>query len=350
MIKLEKGFTLLELMISISLGLLIVAAGTAIFLSGQRSMNMQVGMGDVQQNAIFGLSILAHDLRHSNLNTVSDQQINNKIPGSGVVFKKENFPSNVSGISGLEANSVTIQNKNDDATQGKSDQLVIQFVPEYTVTSTTATVENPDQSSKDVTTVTSTGNLFDCEGNTIKFSVDNNDSTSLVTNTQSPNAVYPVIVQRYFVQKMPNDQQVTGQPDKYALYCDAGFYKPDSSTIEGLGQNAQQLMQNIEAFKIRFGVKAPNGKLRYMTVDQYNAIMPSTVVDQKDYYQIESIDIGLLARSSTSIGNQSSLNSQTEFNIAGTNVTLKVNTKNSQYIRQALSQVVAIRNTLGAAS
>ncbi len=42
-----SGFTLLELMIALSLGLLIVAAGFAVFLSSQRSLGLQFGMGGV---------------------------------------------------------------------------------------------------------------------------------------------------------------------------------------------------------------------------------------------------------------------------------------------------------------
>lgn len=41
-----SGFTLMELMIALALGLLIVAAGLAVFLSSQRSLNLQSGMCD----------------------------------------------------------------------------------------------------------------------------------------------------------------------------------------------------------------------------------------------------------------------------------------------------------------
>ena len=39
-----SGFTLMELMIALALGLLIVAAGLAVFLSSQRSLGLQSGM------------------------------------------------------------------------------------------------------------------------------------------------------------------------------------------------------------------------------------------------------------------------------------------------------------------
>ncbi len=87
-----SGFTLLELMIALSLGLLIVAAGFAVFLSSQRSLGLQFGMGELQQNANFGLSLVTYDLRQTNLNTDSSQKVNNLVKGSGIIFKKKIYP------------------------------------------------------------------------------------------------------------------------------------------------------------------------------------------------------------------------------------------------------------------
>ncbi|EXS61342.1 prepilin-type N-terminal cleavage/methylation domain protein, partial [Acinetobacter baumannii 1406589] len=64
MIKPQQAFTLIELMVALALGLLIVAAGLAVFLSSQRSMGLQSSLEGLQQNANFGLSSLTHDLRH----------------------------------------------------------------------------------------------------------------------------------------------------------------------------------------------------------------------------------------------------------------------------------------------
>ena len=85
-----SGFTLMELMIALALGLLIVAAGLAVFLSSQRSLSLQSGMSELQQNSYFCLSLVTHDLRHTNLNTLSAHRVNNYINGSGIIFKKEN--------------------------------------------------------------------------------------------------------------------------------------------------------------------------------------------------------------------------------------------------------------------
>ena len=167
-----SGFTLMELMIALALGLLIVAAGLAVFLSSQRSLNLQSGMSELQQNANFGLSLVTHDLRHTNLNTVSAQKINNLVNGSGIIFKKENLPTALQATANLEAEFVTLQNKDTDNTTGTSDRLTIQYTP-------------------------ATSTIFNCEG------------------VQVTGASSKTIVQRYYVAESP--QQVTGEPTSYSL-------------------------------------------------------------------------------------------------------------------------------------
>lgn len=316
-----SGFTLIELMVALTLGLLIVAAGLAVFLSSSRSLGLQSGMSELQQNANFGLSLVAHDLRHTNLNTVSLQRVNNMTLGSGIIFKKENLPTSLQSTANLETALVTLQAKDTDNTTEKSDRLTIQYIP-------------------------ATNSIFNCEG------------------TQVLNASSKVIVQRYYVAETP--QQVTGEPTSYSLYCDAGEYSASGSpaTITGLGvhgsNSAQQIMQRVDTFKVRLGVKNPAGEFRYMTIDEYidemddirDACAIPIVEDTcaKTYLQVTSMEVGILSRSTGTIGADASLNTQTTFDVAGKdNVTLAGDTAvNNRYLRQAVNQVVAIRNTLGA--
>ncbi|MDH0718534.1 PilW family protein [Acinetobacter junii] len=321
-----SGFTLMELMIALALGLLIVAAGLAVFLSSQRSLGLQSGMSELQQNANFGLSLVTHDLRHTNLNTLSSHRVNNYTNGSGIIFKKENLPLALQTITNLETELVSLQDKDTDNTSGKSDRLTIQYTPE------TATIIN-------------------CEGVTV--------------GTAAAPASDLVIVQRYYLAETP--QQITGEPTSYSLFCDAGSYLKSGAptVINGLGvhgsNNAQQMMQRVDAFKVRFGVKNPSGNLRYMTIDDYIDAMATiraacaTPIDEgicaKTYLNVVSMEIGILSRSTGTIGADANLNTQTSFNVAGTPVTLSGDVAvNKRYLRQAVNQVVAIRNTLGASS
>ena len=299
----QLGLTLLELMVALVLGLLIVAAGLAVFLNAQRSMGFQTSMGDIQQNANFGLSMLTQDLRHANLNTPSAQRVNNKFVGSGIVFVNANLPA---GVRTNTANRLTAQGISEDATQAEaSDQITMQFMPD---------VRGDDQ--------------FDCEGN------------AMVAGR--------TYVYRYYLDRLPDNQQIEGSLDRFGLYCDAGFYVDSSNSVVGLGANGQLIIQNVDAFKVRLLVKNPDGNLRYTTIDEYLALMPVSVVDEKQYVNVVGIELGLLVTSAQSIGADASLNTRTEYMIAGQEVELQDNTNNGKYLRQAITQMVGLRNTLGA--
>ena len=299
----QQGLTLLELMVALVLGLLIVAAGLAVFLNAQRAMGFQTSMGDIQQNANFGLSMLTQDLRHANLNTPSAQRVNNKFVGSGIVFVNANLPA---GVRTNTANRLTAQGISEDATQAEaSDQITMQFMPD---------VRGDDQ--------------FDCEGN------------AMVAGR--------TYVYRYYLDRLPDNQQIEGGLDRFGLYCDSGFYVDSSNSVVGLGANGQLIIQNVDAFKVRLLVKNPDGNLRYTTIDEYLALMPVSVVDEKQYVNVVGIELGLLVTSAQSIGADASLNTRTEYMIAGQEVELQDNTNNGKYLRQAITQFVRLRNTLGA--
>lgn len=272
--KNQHGFTLIELMIAIVLGLLVVAAALAIFLSGQRSLNAQTGMSELQQNSIFGLSQLTHDLRHTNLNTTESQQITKTMLGGGVIFSAANS-------AGIDSNHVTKINATATNMNVSSDQLTIQFQP------------------------TSTG-MVNCEG------------TELLVNTTPT-------IQRYYLEETT---QGSGQFD---LKCDAG-----GSNGATLGRGAHTLIQNVEAFKVRFGVKTTNG-IQYKTLN-----------DLADTDKIVSLEVGVLARSSSSVGAGSGTDSAKEFSLAGQTVKVSNATQDgSRFIRESFNQVVALRNGEG---
>ena len=339
--KHQTGFTLVELMVALVLGLLIVAAGLMVFLTGQRSMGMQVGLSDVQQSSNFGLGTMAYDLRHTNLNTPSNQVINNKIVGSGVIFSNANYPESMRTMTNLE-DYLTSESVGEDATTGKSDQLVIQFVPEYEEIESDITVEK-DGEAVPARQVNVIARNSDCEGNAISFVSNNNG----VAGTD-PIPLKPTMVYRYFLDVLPPEQQVAGENTRYGLYCDAGHYFTGDTAIRGMDNNsAQLLIQNVDAFKVRFGVKNPAGNYRYTGINNYkNTLMPPPA-DTSLGINVVSIEVGLLMSSTQSIGADASLNTRNTFNIAGNNVTLKANAANSKYLRQEVNQVVGFRNTLG---
>lgn len=205
----QKGFTMLELIISMALGLLIIAAATGVFLAGQRSLATQSGASDLQQNAIFGLAQLTHDLRHTNLNTNSTENnaITKQTPGAGVVFSDSNF----SGISDAHV-TLTSQEANPVFAGINNDQLTIQFKPHEK------------------------GLLHSCAGRELDADEVN--------------------VQRYFIQPMPQ-----GDGNRFGLYCLA------QNSRDSFASTPRLIIPDVEAFKVRFGTK--NGdNMQYKTIAQ----------------------------------------------------------------------------------
>lgn len=341
--KPQSGFTLIELMIAMVLGLIIVAAGTAVFLNAQRSMGVQIGVGEVQQNANFGLSQLTHDLRHANLNVPTEQRVNNKDTGSGIIFNLNNLPAR---LSGTDVNLLSKQAKDEDVTQSKSDQITIQFMPQYRVEET-LDKSSDEQASQAGSIVTKSG-IYNCEGNEIKFEIKRTNNE----DTQS-SALKPIIVQRYFLQALPQTTvEIQKNTDKrYALYCDYGYYSNDDTQIQGLGENAQVLMRDIDAFRIQLGVQAPNKSLSYMSIDQYIKLMPDSIKHSSEFYNVISIEVGLLARAHSALASpEAQLNKQVSFQLAGSEIELDLTKTSVSQLRQVISQAVGLRNTLGAIS
>ena len=349
----HQGFTLIELMVSIALGLLVVAAGLSLYLASQRSMNLQNGLGELQQNAIFGLSQLTHDLRHVNLNTASTQRVNNKLSGSGIIFSTANLPTSLSGVN---VNLLTKQAKDVGGTDLDSDQLTIQFIPPYVESTSTAGADTIDTTADDITTITSSTNMVDCEGNTLNRNVSGETATA-----SELTASKPIIVQRYYIAEMKKGT-ASYSPKRYSLYCDAGYYNSGDTTITGLSTDpttgGEQIIQNVDAFKVLLGVQNKSGQMRYVTIDDYlTSLMPNSVTTVADYVNVVSVNVAVLAHSSNPIGVDKNIDNDKEFNLFGNNangaygvVKLKATQKtDTKYIREVFSQVVAFRNTLGGA-
>lgn len=283
---------MLELMIAMALGLLIIAAATGVFLAGQRSLATQTGVGDLQQNAIFGLAQLTHDLRHTNLNTTDSTTIRKETAGSGIVFDAKNKINGITYIADSSyANGTITTSAASTVFRGlRNDQLTIQFRPHQV------------------------GILQSCIGTALKANEVN--------------------VQRYFIQPMPQGD------NRFGLYCEADNETDDFGT-------RRLIIPDVEAFKVRFGTKKripnppdPNEPIamRYKGIDQ---------LDNSD--EIISVEVGLILRSTRNVGSSNSLiNKGASYLIAGQSVQLIDQTPSSpNFVREAFSQVVAIRNSSG---
>lgn len=208
--KSHLGFTLVELMVSLVLGLIIVGAAFQMLLSGQRSLAFQESIQGLQDNANIGINYVADDIKLTNLNLTFTEIKPNQV--SGLIVKNTNY------LTGAASTNVSGEGVKSSFIADKSDVLVIQY--------------KPDQSKE-----------YDCEGNTI-----NADD---------------IVVQRYFIRKDDN-----GSANDFVLACDAGKYK-DGVALSGLDGKGQIIMKGVDLFKVRIGVKDKDNNLSYKTLDEF---------------------------------------------------------------------------------
>ncbi len=360
--KYRAGFTLIELMVSLALGLIVVAAATLLFLTGQRSVAMQKGVAELQDNANFGLNYITKDIRMSNLNT-KKAEINDGTLYGGVVLTtsasgdvetdssstiKPTIPSEIVLADTLVSQSddrlaavgtgnawTGASNVEDVAgTALRSDQLVIQYLPQYTINGT-----NYDGG-------------FDCEGNAILFPKTEN---------------LRIYIQRYFLRTDNNANSNEASP--LALACDAGYYAigdfhPEDTSvtpsiaatipasaptvITNFGDAGQIIVKRVDQLKVLLGVQSDvaaaastpaSTEHQYLSIKDYMALTAPRP-------RILSVQIGMLVRSTQSVGNESAVKADQEFTILDQTVKVKTST-DPKYIRQVVSQTVALRNALG---
>ena len=213
----QQGFTLIELMVSLVLGMIIVAAATLLFISGQKSFALQQGAADIQDNANFALNYMTKDIRMANLNG-STASMTSSLANGGIVFST----ANLAGIADTAISQSALSDTSNVAVG--SDQLTIQYLPQQT-------------------------GGFDCEG-------------TQITST----SVY--VVQRYFVRQDTNVNTNETAATALALVCAAGRSNNMTAFNDKTGQI---IMKRVDYFHILLSVQNSAGNIRDMTIAQYVA-------------------------------------------------------------------------------
>lgn len=348
MIK-QAGFTLIELMLSLTLGLIITAAAILLFLAGQKSLSMQQGVADIQDNANFGLNYLTQDIRLANLNNFK-AVINDQTAYGGIILTSSaNAQKDAQGtplsnifwqVTGsnvaakfLSGSAIAASNVQLSGSDILSDQLVIQYVPQYVLNS--------------AGTIWSGG--YDCEGNALNFPV--------TQPAKGGEFGQQVIVQRYFLRADNNkNENEPNQP--LALACDAGRYPVEPAkavnatdplpamAVTEYGDAGEIIMKRVDHFRVLLNIQddsvtAPGASRRYITFKDYMAL-PSPRP------RIVAVQIGILARSAQAVNKENSINDDQIFRVLDQEVTVKKPKAGSpKYIRQVVAQTIALRNVIG---
>lgn len=284
-----SGYTLVELMVALVLGLIVVLVAVQMLLAGQRSVAFQNAVLNVQDNANIGLNYIVTDLKHTNLNLINRDMRSTGV--SGLIVSDSNYPANITTNRRL---SSTADSNSPSLTEDDSDVLVIQYRPNL-------------------------AKGYDCEGEAIT----------------SPNEV---IVQRYFLRRDTN-----GARFDLALACDAGRYEntETATTITGFNNSGQIIMQRVDQFKVLVGVQNTSTRsLSYMTLAQFAAVPTAANL------RAVSLQIGILARSLDNAG--ADTNEKLDYTLLNLpQVVDKPDEMKARYVRVPVEQTIALKNGLG---
>lgn len=306
-IKYQQGFTLIELMISLVLGLLISAAVIQVFLTSQRVDRIQNAGSEIQDSAVFGIQSIEQQLRLANLGN-DGVPLNDKTALGGVVLTASVTNAdavNVVTSTQLEKGYLTRSHEMDSAggihkwngslsnTDEKSDQLTFQY------TNTTGQI------------------LYDCEGEKIELNER--------------------VISRYFLTE---DTVKTNKDRKNLnLNCDAGRIA-SNGVLTNFMEAGQTIVKNVDQFNIRLGVKNS-------VVNSGVASYGYTETSVKDYMNlttekpyITNIKVALLTRSKSNSPDDSA----STFNIFSTTQTLKTETNAPKYLRRVYETNTLLRN------
>ncbi len=280
--KTNAGFTLIELMISITLGLLLSVAAVQLFITGLSSFNLQRGLGDVTENGRFVMDYISRDVRATQYATSTSAAL---ATDSAVVAVAADLPG-----------GTTAYSTSDDITTlgvGSSDQLVVRtWVP------------------------LGVNNKRDCEGNIV------------------PPENYAV--SRYFVRAD------AAANTSAALACDGGYYSPTAASVTNFKDDGVVLLSSVDSFQVMYGVAiapvtSPATPIRYVNFTDYLAMVPQPV--------IVSLRMGALVRSVDSIST-SALTTADMKVVDKVITASQVPSNARNYVRRVYSSTIVLRNAM----
>lgn len=289
--KAIAGFTLIELMISLVLGLLISAAVIQVYVISTRTITIQQSASEVQDSTIFALQALEKHIRIANLgNPITS--ISSTSNHGGVVLTPTNLGTTNTTPTILLTNSAgsTGFTGLSNIANVMSDQLTIQY--------------------KNITP----NPLYDCQGAEIA--------------ANSPDWV----VERYFVRLATGAAASTGLQN-LALACAAGRVSESGAVLTAFSGNGEVIVPAIDQFKVLLGTQIEINQLTYLT--------PSTYLKLTDKPPITTIKLGAIVRSTTPLITNTD---QGSFTVLGSAQNLKADTTSRRFYRRSYESTILLRN------
>ncbi|WP_201548505.1 PilW family protein [Psychrobacter sp. Pi2-1] len=300
----NSGFTLVELMIALVLGLLISAAALQIFYTSSVNSRRQEASSQIQDNATFGLAQMQKHIRRANYGakptaTFDEYFMNHRTPQGGVVLTAPTGTPLVSGgaknwltdnLSGLVLDGAAISSE--WLTQNQSAKSK----------SNLDGIDNSDQLT--IQYQAGSASMFDCEGAAIpegfyvieRYFVRDAGlaCASAIYNYEEDAAGKPagIDIKNYTVPAVPAIPAVTTPPTAAAVPAVAAKVKSNNLTEDGT-----VIIPNVDYFRVMLGISSStdfatdpaSARISYMPI-------PATV-NTLNNQRIFGIQFGILARS-----------------------------------------------------
>nr|WP_315265284.1 PilW family protein [Moraxella osloensis] len=352
--RLQQGFTLIELMISLILGLLVSAAALQILYTNSLSSNIQSAGSKIVDTNTFGLDYLTKQIRKANYGILSSQSffLNYRTPQGGIVLTApdnltvfgntvagETVPSNLRGLSKSNqlisdtlltrsASSLSGSNVKFGSTALSSDQLTIQYK-------------------------VSSDNQVDCQSRNVMKD--------------------DYVIERYFVRdgglacasaiytysettaKKDANNQNAINIDKYKKpirQSDGSFNRDTNDTTQNLAGSGEIIIPNVDYFRVLLGVSDSKNfstnpstyTLTYMPIPTPISTVNADPFPTLNNRRIVNVQIGLLVRSDGSV----TASKDPSFTVLDkTDIKLNDTSKDDGKMRRVLETTVFLRNARG---
>ncbi|WP_080595999.1 PilW family protein [Acinetobacter haemolyticus] len=314
----RSGFTLIELMISLALGLIIVAAAIQLFIAGVTSYKLQKAMSHIQDSASLGLNFIVDDIRKANL-SAPIPAVNDQIEYAGILVSTNNIGEKINlncpacfDKPDKEGDSKPLKSYGEanvkNGTTQENDQLLIRY-------------QAPQAG-------------FDCSGSELKKDV--------------------FVVQRYYVDLTESRRSLRCQAAQYKQTDLNG--KNETNKLSLKWGDAQIILPNVDYFAVRYGwmdggLNDATSRIQYGSLDDYSKQSIEKNIDgvlQDVSPNIHAIQIGVLVQSADTAGNQSIVKERNSraFQVLGSEVELDKKYQNG-HLRQAVNQTISLRNAMG---
>jgi len=347
----QAGYTLVELMIALTLGLLIAAAATQLFMGGVLNFRMQQAGGDVEDNGTFGIDFLTQRIRMVNYGNDSYPFVTDSTPWGGIVLSADIASGTTTSPYAPSSNLPAVQ-------------VSGSYVPPALLSSspgsmdTVSTVANYWQG---LSNVTSSGTSIGSDQLTISFGIPPTQQTmaDCEGNIWAPPTI---IVERFYLRPDTVAGGSSGtKVQNLVLACNASTLasapaSPATQPLNNAGGAGQVIMNRVDQFHVMLGTISQDGNNTrvYYTIDQYkllaknmyaaihsgtSSVLPPRIVAVKLQLLVRSLD----NTSNVQVDPTKSylLYDQTVTPVAETNQ------NTNRYVRQVYQTTVALRNAMG---